>query len=216
VTGSSWTFALIDLAGFTALAEFHGDERAADLAVTFAQAAELRLGPGDRLVKTIGDAVLLASPEPASGIKLVGRILDAMYQTEGFPIARAGLHHGPAVERDGDLFGTAVNITARVAGLARGGQVLATEAVAKAGRETGMEVASVGSFSLKNLSDPVELWELTLSTPADVGSVDPVCRMFVLHHAAAGRLRHKGADYWFCSMDCAATFAAAPERFAPA
>lgn len=216
MTDPGWTFALIDLAGFTALAEFHGDEVAADLAVTFAQAAEQQLGPGDRLVKTIGDAVLLASPAPVAGIALVGRILDVMYQTEGFPIARAGLHHGPAVERDGDLFGTAVNITARVAALARGGQVLATRAVAEAGRDAGIDAASLGSFSLKNLSDAVELWELTLSARTDVGSVDPVCRMFVPHHAAAGRLRHQDADYWFCSMDCAAAFAAAPERFASA
>src|SRR5690349_19479113 len=56
------TFAFVDLAGFTALTEAQGDEDAADVAVRFATLARAALAPGDRLIKTIGDAVLVTSP----------------------------------------------------------------------------------------------------------------------------------------------------------
>ena len=42
----------------------------------------------------------------------------------GAPAVRVGLHHGSAVERDGDHFGAAVNIAARISAVATGGEVL--------------------------------------------------------------------------------------------
>jgi len=119
---TEWPFALVDLAGYTALTETHGDEHAAELATTFAALAAECLASGDRMVKPIGDAVLLASTNPSAGITLVDRLRMASADVTGFPLARAGLHHGPAVERDGDMFGAAVNLAARVAGQAAGGQ----------------------------------------------------------------------------------------------
>jgi len=67
---------MIDLAGFAALTETHGDEHAADAAELFADLARRSLAEGDELVKCIGDAVLLASPTPEFGLALVRRILD--------------------------------------------------------------------------------------------------------------------------------------------
>jgi len=72
---TEWTFALVDLAGYTALTETHGDEHAAELATTFAALATECLASGDRLVKPIGDAVLPASTNPSAGISLVDRLL---------------------------------------------------------------------------------------------------------------------------------------------
>ena len=209
-----WTFALVDLAGFTALTEAHGDETAADLATDFAELAERHLGPADRLVKTIGDAVLLASECPAAGLGLVRGILDEVYQTEAFPIARVGLHHGEAVERRNDMYGAAINLTARIAAQAAGGQVLATSTVAESASADGIVIASLGEFTLRNVAEVVELWELALCGPPAGASVDPVCRMLVHPASAAGRLRQGGVDYWFCSLVCAGDFAAAPERYA--
>ena len=62
------TFAFVDMAGFTALTEAQGDEDAADLATMFADITRAALGPGDRLVKTIGDAVLVTSKDPAPAL----------------------------------------------------------------------------------------------------------------------------------------------------
>lgn len=215
IPGNRWTFAMVDLAGFTALTEAHGDEQAADLAVKFAELAKTCLRPTDRLIKPIGDAVLLASPEPRTGLELVNRLLQATSQLEGFPLARAGLHHGPAAERDGDMFGAAVNLAARVAGQASGGQTLVTGPVANAARQEGRTVASIGTLTLRNVAEPQELFEVTLGPPRSAGSVDPVCRMWVEHDVASGHLRYADGDYWFCSLVCAQQFASSPGSYTP-
>jgi len=210
---SAWTFAMVDLAGYTALTETHGDEHAADLAVRFADLATDCLDEGDRLVKPIGDAVLLASANPVQGLVLVERLLKACAGLEGFPLARAGLHHGPAAERAGDMFGTAVNLAARVAGQAAGGQVLATRLVADAGRRRGLQVSSIGDIGLRNLTEPQELFDIDLGLGRPRGGTDPVCRMWVAHADGAGHLRHGGHHYCFCSLECAARFATQPELY---
>lgn len=199
------TFAMIDLAGFTALTEAHGDEHAADAAEQFANLARNSLAKGDELVKCIGDAVLLASPTPESGLTLVRRIHQECRAVENFLVTRTGLHHGPAIRRGDDYFGAAVNLTARLAAHAAGGQVLATEAVAEAARSAGISAVDLGTADFKNVEELVEIYEIAIE-PALVETIDPVCRMRVNHVAAAGHLRHDGTEYWFCSLDCARKF----------
>lgn len=212
---TEWTFAMIDLAGFTALTEAHGDHQAADLATSFEQIARNHLADGDRLVKPIGDAVLLASPTSEGALALVRAILEDCNSLPDFPIARAGAHRGPAVERHGDMFGGAVNLTARVAGQAAGGQVLATAAVATAARAAGIATHSIGTVALRNVTQAQELFDLDLcASPATV-DIDPVCRMKVARNAAAGMLRHRDAEHWFCSLTCARTFATDPDHYSP-
>lgn len=208
------TFAFIDLAGFTALTEVHGDHEAADLAQRFESLARSCLGEDDLLVKSIGDAVLVTSPTPAGGLELVRRVVEACYDEPGFPVPRAGLHHGSAVERAGDFYGATVNLTARVASQAAGTQTLATAIVAEDARRLGIGTVDLGSFELRNVGTPVELFEIELCPQPEGGSTDPVCRMWTARATATGRLRHGGRDYLFCSLACAAQFAVAPERYA--
>jgi adenylate cyclase len=59
---------------------------------------------------------MLAIPEPAGAILLGLRITHELMRGHGAPAVRAGLYHGPAIERDGDYFGAAVNLAARVSG----------------------------------------------------------------------------------------------------
>ena len=200
------TFLFIDLAGFTALTEAHGDEHAADLAVRFLKLVEGELGTGDRILKSIGDAVLVVCHEPVAAIRLCERVLSRLDGEPNFPVPRSGIHHGPAVERDGDYFGTTVNLAARVAAQAYGGQVLGTQHVADVARQEGFDVVDLGSFALKNLADDVDLFELHLGPGVRGTVIDPICRMRVDVDDASGRLRADGVDHWFCSLDCAATF----------
>ncbi|MDQ3777545.1 MAG: adenylate/guanylate cyclase domain-containing protein [Actinomycetota bacterium] len=122
---SAATFVFADIAGFTALTEAHGDEEAVALVGRFADgvAAELPAVQGEH-VKTIGDALMLRIPEPADAILLGVRIVGGIFEGHGGPAVRVGLHHGAAVERDGDYFGAAVNLAARVSAVAAGGEVL--------------------------------------------------------------------------------------------
>lgn len=204
------TFSFIDMAGYTALTEAKGDEDAADVATRFGELARENLGPGDCLIKTIGDAVFVSSSGPATGVAFVERLFNAASEEPGFPSLRAGLHHGEAVLREGDVFGAAVNLAARVAGEAHAGEVLGTERVARAARDQGIPVAELGELLLKNVRRPVPVYSLVLVLGATETPLDPVCQAPVERRAAAGRLRYKSKEFWFCSLTCAAAFASNP------
>lgn len=81
--------AFADLAGFTALTEAHGDVAAADIAERLVSAATSVMTAADRLVKNIGDAVLMTSTDAVSGISLVVRLFDACEADPHFPDLRA-------------------------------------------------------------------------------------------------------------------------------
>jgi adenylate cyclase len=204
------TFCFVDLAGFTALAEAQGDKDAADVATQFADITRAALGPGDRLIKTIGDAVFVMSPTPASGIELAERLLLRTSTQQSFPALRVGLHFGEALQRDHDLFGAAVNLAARVAGEAYAGEVICTQTIAEAARRLDIPVVELGPVPLKNVRNSVELFSLALMIGDNATPLDPVCNSPVDRRAAAGRLRFGNTEYWFCSLTCAAAFASNP------
>lgn len=76
-------------------------------------------------------------------------------------------------------------------------------------------MVGLGSFVLHNLAREVDLFEVEVSGLAEGTVVDPVCRMQVSRARAAGRLRNDDRDWWFCSLRCAAMFAAAPAEHTP-
>ena len=212
-SGMEATFGFVDLAGFAALTEVHGDHAAADLVEHFTQIVG-ELLPGDgRLVKTIGDAVLVTIPTPAVALDFVERLWTRATAEAGFPTLRAGLHHGEAVERAGDVFGAAINLAARVTSHAGGGEVLATQGVAEAARAQHRHVRALGPVALKNLGLPVELFAIACGAGIERKAIDPVCRMRVDPESAVGHLRIDETDFWFCSLDCIARFSAHPSRF---
>ena len=207
------TIAFIDLAGFTALTEVHGDEAAVDLVDAFVALVRDAIGPDGALVKTIGDAVMLAFRDPAAALLAVRRVFEACYATDGFPEPRAGLHHGPVIEREGDWFGATVNLAARVASRAGSGQTFGTATIAASAESLGIDAVDIGEHAMRNVLDPVALWTIELCpTHVDL-SVDPVCRMQVGCQAAAGRVRYAGVEHWFCSLTCVGTFVADPDRY---
>lgn len=204
------TFCFVDIAGFTALTETHGAEAAADLVDRFTGLVEAALAGNGRLVERVGDAAFVTTPGPVPAVRFVIRLFAAATLEPEFPALRAGLHHGEALERDGRLFGPAINLAARVAAQARGGQVLATAAVAEAARTEGVDVTALGAFVLRNVRDPAELFALHVDAGSATDAVDPVCRMRVSRERGAGSLRFEGVEYWFCSLDCAQRFATSP------
>lgn len=214
---SAATFVFADIAGFTALTEAHGDEEAVGLVAQFSEAVEAELpAVGGEHVKTIGDAVMLRIPDAGDAVLLGLGIANDLMNAHGAPAIRVGLHHGSAVERNGDYFGASVNLAARVSALAAGGEVLLTGTTAALVPDLqGVLYESRGRQRLKNVAEPVEVFAaLRLGgSREDKLSVDPVCRMVVDPDRAAGRLIHDGSAYLFCSLTCAGAFAQQPERF---
>jgi adenylate cyclase len=214
---STATFMFADIAGFTALTEAHGDEEAATLVADFCSAVNAELpAAGGSQVKTIGDALMLRIPDPEDAIRLGLRIAHDVLRGHGSPAVRVGLHHGPAIERDSDYFGAAVNLAARVAAAATGGEVLLTaHTAAMAPDLDGVVYESRGRQTLRNIRDPVELVAAVRQThTSDHGlAIDPVCHMAVDPSRAAGRLVFDETAYFFCTLTCAGEFARHPERF---
>jgi class 3 adenylate cyclase len=208
------TFCYADLAGFTALTEAHGNEVAADVAVRFVEMVDECLGDGDRLFKTVGDAVLVACAGPDAGVVFVSKLFEVLAAEPSYPRLRAGLHHGTAAVRGEEVFGEGVNLAARVAAEARASQVLATQTVAAAAVRSGIEATKLGDFTLRNIARPVTIFDLDVRATEGDRVEDPVCRMEIERDRAPARLRYHHVDYHFCSLECAGDFARAPERYA--
>jgi adenylate cyclase len=167
-------------------------------------------------VKTIGDAIMLRIPDPGQAILLGLHITHGLMLGHGAPAVRVGLNHGSAIERDGDYFGAAVNLAARVSGVATGGEVLLTAQTAALVPELeGVFYESRGRETLRNVREPVELFAAVRTGETSEGQlpVDPVCRMAVDPDRAAGRLMHEGTAYFFCTLSCAGEFARQPESY---
>jgi adenylate cyclase len=145
-----------DLVGFTRLGGQVEVRELGTVAGELArQAASLTEAPV-RLIKTIGDAAMFVSPEPAP---LVGVALDlvAAFEEQGLPSLRAGIAFGPAVVRAGDYYGHSVNLASRVTGIARPGSVLCTEEIRDAAADA-YAWSSAGKHRLKGVSSPMPLF----------------------------------------------------------
>jgi len=214
---NSSTFVFADIAGYTALTEAHGDADAADLAATFCREISevARASDGD-VIKTIGDAVMVRHSDPSQAVLLGLTAAHDVMAGHGFPAVRVGMHHGPAIDREGDWFGATVNLAARVAAVAAGGEVLVTDAVRDGAEQLeGVEFESRGEHRMRNVTLPVPLFAaLPDARSSEEHHIDPVCRMLVAEGREAGTLRHRDERYCFCSHDCARQFLRDPDAYA--
>jgi adenylate cyclase len=159
-----------DLVGFTRLGEEVPAEELGQLAVRLEALTSAVVEPPVRLVKTIGDAVMLASIEPEPLLETGLSLLDAA-DAEGadFPQLRAGVAIGPALSRAGDWFGRPVNLASRITSIARPGSLLAEREVRESARD-GYRWSFAGERRLRGIRDPVPLFRarrLETETRAD-------------------------------------------------
>jgi adenylate cyclase len=150
------TLCFIDLTGFTRFTEEEGDIEALDVVENFVETVEATLPREATIVKTIGDEVMVVSPDAAAltewAVAFLGRF-------DRRPQPRVGIHCGDAVYRDGDYFGSQVNLAHRIVNRALAGEVLVTDRVAAtlAGRP-GLRLEPIGEVSLKGFPVPTELF----------------------------------------------------------
>ncbi len=153
----SATVAFVDLAGFSAIADVYGDASAIAVLEIFESMVSEALSGYEPPIKWIGDEAMLSFPEPDSAIQALGALLQACRKEPRLPLTRAGLNHGPVIRRAGDLFGSTVNIAARIAALASPGQLLATQPIADAAVAKGILVRGLGKVALRSVVGEVSL-----------------------------------------------------------
>jgi class 3 adenylate cyclase len=155
--------AFVDLSGFTTLTVQQGDEVAADAAGRLQTLADRAVrDAGGRVVKLLGDGVLLRFGGAADAIRSVLRLV-ADVEAAGLPPAHAGIAAGLVVVRDGDVYGGTVNLAARIADQAGPGQVVVEEGAVIALPAGTAIFEPLGRVRLKGIPEDVGLW---LATPA--------------------------------------------------
>lgn len=153
----------VDLSGFTRLTRERGDESAVHAATSLQRRAdETARRHGGHLVKLLGDGAMLRLTDAPAGVHAALDLVETM-SGEGALSSHAGVHAGPVVERDLDVFGQTVNVASRIADVAAPGEVLASKAVAEAAAsgKAAFEFERVEDAELKGLAGPIALFRVT-------------------------------------------------------
>jgi adenylate cyclase len=148
--------AFADLAGYTRYVEEEGEEEALSYVERFIDAVGDTLPEGARVVKTIGDEVMVVGQDVTAIVDwAVG--FSRLYANER-PAPRIGVNAGPVLYRDGDYFGREVNLASRVVARARGGEVLVTGQVLDEIRDDShLQIDNIGQVKLKGFNEPRSL-----------------------------------------------------------
>jgi adenylate cyclase len=197
------TIVFIDVESFTRLTETEGDEVAVDLMTRVDSLARaLALERDGKVVKAIGDALMLAFRQPSDAASFAGALHDGTGRDSLIPGLRVGMHCGPAIYRAGDYIGATVNLASRVTDTATAGQTVLTEAVAER-LDDSAPVEPLGVRVLRGAERPVALYRLTHPEERR----DPACGRSVAAPPTA-RLRKDDDELWFCSEECLRDFLA--------
>ncbi|HWO09313.1 MAG TPA: adenylate/guanylate cyclase domain-containing protein, partial [Polyangiaceae bacterium] len=142
----------LDVTGYTRHTAERGDQAAADLAHDLSRLVQRSaLKYGGRPVKWLGDGVMLWFREPGPAVIAALEMAKGV-ENAGLPPAHVGLHAGPVVMQDGDYYGQTVNLSSRIAGYARAGEVVVSQAVVDAAAQAPVEFQDLGDVELKGLA----------------------------------------------------------------
>ena len=122
-----------DMVGFTTLTRRSSEAELVTVVDRFETlAADIIAENHGRIVKMLGDEVLFIADSPADGAEIALSLLDRAEKEDGVPSLRAGLAYGRVLSRFGDVYGSVVNIAARLTSVARPGTVLVDVELAEA------------------------------------------------------------------------------------
>jgi adenylate cyclase len=149
----------VDLTGYTQLTEERGDEVAAHVAGRLAAlVTDISRSRGGRPIRWLGDGGMFHFREPwtavVAGLDMVERAPAA-----DLPPAHVGIHTGPVVSQDGDVYGRTVNLAARIASYAQAGQVVVSEETARRSDRPELRLEPLGAVDLKGVAEPLPLYQ---------------------------------------------------------
>jgi adenylate cyclase len=151
------TFLFCDVKDFTAYADTKGDAAALEAIEHFSHVVHEEQA-GGRVVKGIGDAFMLVYPSPEAAVTAGAKMVERMRVGDS-PGVHASVHHGVAIYREGDYFGRAVNLTARLLAQSGENELVATAAVAESTAERH-EWRHRGALHVRGVATPVDVYLL--------------------------------------------------------
>lgn len=146
-----------DLKDFTAFAHRQGDDAAVQIIDRFAAVVSREQGPEARLMKLLGDGFMCAYPTPQHAVEAGARIIEAM-RDPGNPGVHASVHHGLAIPREGDYFGSVVNLTARLLDEASRDELVGTRIVVD--QCEGLRWEPAGTVRVRGVPEDVDVFKL--------------------------------------------------------
>jgi adenylate cyclase len=154
-----------DLVEFTRLSERLGPDELGQITARLERLAGEVAEPPIRLIKLIGDAAMLVSPEVPGVVDAAKKLVEAAEQDGSLPRLRAGIAAGEALNRGGDWYGSPVNLASRITDIAEPGSVLASQAVVEATTERHRWTA-LGGRRLKGFDQEVGVYLLKHGAPS--------------------------------------------------
>ena len=152
------TICFVDLTGYTRLTEEQGDEAAARLASRLSTLVDgVALRHGGRPVRWLGDGGMFLFPDATVAVRAALEMSEGA-PAAGLPTTHIGIHSGPVVSQDGDVYGRTVNIASRIADLAEAGDVLTTEETMRQVDAADVDWTLVGPAELQGVATPVTLY----------------------------------------------------------
>ena len=156
----------VDLSGFTRMTLERGDASAVAAATSLQRNADaVATRHAGRLVKLLGDGAMLRLADATVGVEAALDLVETM-SGQGDVSPHAGIHAGPVIERDLDVFGETVNLASRIADAAGPGEVLASEAVVQAADRGTFGFERTHDAELKGLPGPIALFRISRAAPA--------------------------------------------------
>ncbi len=151
----------VDLTGFTNLTEELGDEAAAEMSGKLASMVDnISIQHVGRPVRWLGDGGMLVFREPGSALMAALKVVDQAPR-QGLPPTHVGVHLGPVIFQDGDIYGRTVNLAARLSALAGPDEVLVSRGVVELAPDWfGFE--PMGPVKLKGVATPIEVFRARL------------------------------------------------------
>jgi adenylate cyclase len=149
----------VDLTGYTRLTEERGDEAAAQVAGRLvALVNDISQRRGGRPVRWLGDGGMFYFREPGTAVA-AGLDLVEHAPVVDLPPVHVGIHTGPVISQDGDVYGGTVNLAARIASYAQAGQVVVSEETAHRSGDHQVWFDPLGAVELKGVAKPLPLYQ---------------------------------------------------------
>lgn len=160
-----------DIVGFTEFTAQHGDDEALALLDRQDKVVRAALPEGARVVKELGDGLLLWFPEAVSALGACLALSERFEEEAATDVplwVRVGMHWGCPTRRGDDLVGHDVNLAARIVDVAGPGELLVSEPVRQLvhGRVDGLRLDELGPVVMKGIPDAVPLYRAALDQRA--------------------------------------------------
>ena len=192
---------MADLSGYSALTETHGALAAANLIDKYIGIVENCLVGDSQLHERTGDEVMIVSSSPDFLLATAIMIGKNSSNEEHFLQVHGGMHYGKVLQRANSYYGSAINLTSRIAAKANAGRFWCSDEFVNAlSDKSAFPLTSKGHQFFKNINGEKEVFELCMED-GRAFYIDPICRMLILEPQHA--ISHPTEEgHYFCSSAC--------------